>query len=328
MIQEKLEIVLAGGRIHAAEALALVQHPDKSAFYAGASRLTRHFMGNVFDSCSIINAKSGNCSEDCKWCAQSHRCQLPKDIYPLVDVQESLRHAKLNEAHGIGRFSLVTSGKKPNPKELQTIGEHYKAIRAACSIQRCASLGLLDATELKFLKQCGVDHYHCNLETAPSFFSTLCSTHTTREKIQTLQAAKAAGMALCSGGIIGMGETMEQRIELADALRELEVRSIPINFLVPIPGTELEGAAPLTRTEILDTIAIFRWMNPRAFLRFSGGRALLDKELQNECLQIGINAAIMGDLLTTIGSKVEEDKEMIQANGYEMLRDIDWSRNR
>lgn len=327
MIEEKLQKVLAGGSINADEALALVNHPDKEAFYQGSERITRHFMGKVFDSCSIINAKSGNCSEDCKWCAQSHRCKLPKEIYPLVEIEESLRYAKLNESQGIGRFSLVTSGRKPNPKELEKIGEHYKAIRRECSIKRCASLGLLNEEEFKYLKSCGVDHYHCNLETAPSYFGHLCSTHTTEEKIRTLKAARSAGMELCSGGIIGMGETMEQRIELAQALHELDVHSIPINFLVPIPGTELEKAAPLTPEEILDTIAIFRWINPKAFLRFSGGRALLDKDLQHKCLKIGINAAIMGDLLTTIGSKVEEDKQMIKAHGYEMANDIDWGRN-
>lgn len=326
-MKEKLEKVLAGGSLDAVEAIELVNHPDKDAFYEGAERITRHFMGNVFDSCSIINAKSGNCSEDCKWCAQSHRCKLPKDIYPLVDIEESLRHAKMNQAQGIRRFSLVTSGRKPGSKELERIGEHYKAIRSECTIKRCASLGLLNEEEFKFLKSCGVDHYHCNLETAPSFFGNLCSTHTTGEKIKTLQAARSAGMELCSGGIIGMGETMEQRIELAQTLHELQVYSIPINFLVPIPGTELENAQPLTADEILDTIAIFRWINPKAFLRFSGGRALLDKELQHKCLKVGINAAIMGDLLTTIGSKVEEDKQMIKAHGYEMANDVDWKRN-
>lgn len=324
MLNKLTDKILQGEYITAAEAIQLAQTTDKEALYAAAARITKHFMGNKFDTCSIINAKSGNCPEDCKWCAQSAHHAAKIDLYPLLDTAECVRQAQYNAMQGIGRFSLVTSGRTVSDKTLERICETIKAIKASSKIKCCASLGLLKKSQLEKLKACGVENYHCNIETAPSFFATLCSTHTQEDKWKTLHAAKEIGMRLCCGGIIGMGETLEQRIEMGYLLQQENILSIPINLLNPIPGTPLANVPPLSEDEILLTIALFRFLNPQAYLRFSGGRALLSEEAQRKALFIGTNAAIMGDLLTTIGSSVERDITLFTEAGYTLTADTDW----
>ena len=306
MIETLKQHVLSGGMINEEQARELAAIPNKEALYEAAHQITRHFMGNKFDTCSIINAKSGNCSEDCKWCAQSGHYKTNVTLYPLLPAEECIRHATHNHKQGISRFALVTSGKKVSDKDMVKITETVRLIKQACDIKCCASMGLLSREQLQALYDSGTENYHCNIETAPSYFRTLCTTHTTQQKLETIRTAREIGFRICSGGIIGMGETVEQRIEM--------------------PGTPLEKAQPLTDEEFLTTIALFRFINPNAYLRFSGGRARLSEKVQRKALYIGINSAIIGDLLTTIGSRVAEDKVLFTSEGYSLTENTDWER--
>ena len=318
-ISELKEKVLSGGEITPEEATWLA---DEAAcpldeLLEASAEITRRFGNRKFDSCSIINARSGLCPEDCKWCAQSVRYATGAEVYPLVDRQTCMDVGEANRQAGIGRFSLVTSGRSVSGKTLDTICGYFSELHSRGGMGLCASLGLMTPEGLRRLREAGGEGYHCNLETAPSHFPTLCTTHTMAQKIATIRAAREAGMEICSGGIIGMGETMEQRVEFALFLREINPSSIPLNVLQPIEGTPLAGTPPLSDSEILRTMAIFRFVHPRAVLRFAGGRARISPRTQLRALEAAVNGAIMGDLLTTIGSGIEDDRHMIKEAGYE-----------
>ena len=269
-----------------------------------------------FDTCSIINAKSGRCPEDCRWCAQSAHYHTDVSCYPLLDSDAVLKAARQCEGQGIGRFSIVTSGRRLTEKEIDSISCTAALLKKECGISLCLSAGLLDKSALIRLYRAGISRYHCNLETAPSYFGQLCSTHTQTEKVKTLHEAREAGMDICSGGIIGMGETMAQRLELAFTLRELGVKSVPINILSPIKGTPLYGIPLISEDEIIRTVAMFRLVMPDAYLRFAGGRARLSEQAVMTAFRAGINSAIIGDMLTTTGADVATDKARILAAGY------------
>lgn len=302
------------------EALELTQPQNIADLTQLADRLRELSHGNYFDTCSIMNARSGRCSEDCKWCAQSVHYKTNIDIYPLVDKNSAVQAARFNADNRIHRFSLVTSGKTVTSKEIEQICSTMRTIKLTIGIELCASMGLLSKTSMEALATSGVTRYHCNLETAPSYFNTLCTTHTTEDKIKTLKLAKTCGMTICSGGIIGMGETMAQRIELALVLRELNVDSIPINILTPIPGTPLENAKPLSKEETLASIAIIKAINPTAAVRLAGGQKLI-KEYRKEAFKSGANAAILGQMLTTDGNEIKEDLKLLKSIGYTIFNE-------
>ena len=314
MILDKLTkcILESSSEISYNDAIELIKYPNKNALYFAANLIRKKFCGNKFDTCSIINARSGLCNEDCKWCAQSSRHKTDIAVYLMRNANEIIESAIKNDINGIKRFSLVTSGLKVEEKEMQKFCEIYNHIQKKTNLKLCASMGLITKKEMLMLKEAGVSRYHCNLETAPSFFPKLCSTHTIEEKIKTLSVAKECGLDICSGGIIGMGESMEHRVELACKLRELNVKSVPINILNPIKGTALEHCVPLSDEEILTTIAMFRFVLPDAFIRFAGGRINMSEKLQEKALNTGINAAIVGDLLTTSGTNFEKDYEIFR----------------
>lgn len=308
---------LNGGSIDRDEALQLMRETDRQAVWEAAEEITRRLLPRRFDSCSIVNARSGGCSENCKWCAQSAHFATGCNRYELIDEDACIAEARHNRDKGVQRFSLVASGRAVKGEAFDHICALLRRVNREVGISTCASLGLIDLEAMKALKQSGVTRYHCNLETAPSHFATLCTTHTIEDKIATLSAAREAGLEVCSGGIIGMGETPEQRIEFALALRRVSPVSIPVNILCPIPGTPLENAAPLTDTEIMDTVAMMRFIHPTAMIRFAGGRSKMSRETQLHAMRIAVNGAIVGDLLTTVGSQIDADKSLTHEAGYE-----------
>ena len=284
---------------------------------AAAKEATIKFADRVFNFCGIINAKSGRCSEDCAWCSQSRRFVTGIPIYPLINADKALEAAKQAQANGLTRFSLVTSGRKLSAREVRETIELVRVIRKETNLQMCLSAGLLTEKELQSLFEAGVVRYHCNLESSESHFGKLCSTHTTADKVKTLMNARAVGMDVCSGGILGMGQSESDRIDLALQLRALNVLSIPVNILSPIAGTALEHQPLLSDEEILRSVALFRLINPKAKLRFAGGRARLSRAVQRAALECGINAAIAGDMLTTKGNAIDADRELVSEVGYQ-----------
>lgn len=314
-LQDLYNKVVGGYRLTYDEAVELAENTSAAELQALANDLRKHFTGDFFDTCSIMNARSGRCSEDCKWCSQSKYHRTNVDVYPLVSPDEALEMARHNAGKGVRRFSLVTSGRAMTDNEIVKCKEICDRIGAEVGIELCASMGLLTKPQLEALYASGVKRYHCNLETAPSYFPTLCTTHTTDEKIQTIRWAQEAGMEVCSGGIIGMGESLAQRIELAVVLRDIGVRSVPVNILNPIEGTRLAETAPLSDDEVITSLAMFRIVNPEAHIRFAGGRTRI-KHLEGALLDGGVSASIVGDMLTTSGSDIDSDKELFKSKGF------------
>ena len=317
IVNELKEKIFAGGKITREEAVKLISAP-LGELTAAADEIRKKCSGNGFDICTIINGKCGKCPEDCKYCAQSaHYHTKLKETYPLLDEEELLEGARYNAEGGVLRYSIVTSGKRLNDDEIDRLCKSIRAIRKETSIQVCISLGLLNEEQFEKLKEAGASRVHCNLETSENYFPSVCTTHTYKEKIETLKAAKRAGLSICSGGILGLGESMEDRIDMVLTARELGVKSIPVNLLNPIPGTPYENNTPLTNDEACRCVAIFRFLIPDASIRLAGGRGLVGDKGE-ACFKSGANAAISGDMLTTAGITIETDMDLIKKLGYEV----------
>lgn len=306
--------VLMGQDITREEALWLYSQPLEP-LCAAADRLRRHFRGNTFDLCTIINAKSGLCPENCRFCAQSAHNHTGAEVYPLLSQEEIAQAAVKNQSQGVLRFSIVTSGKRLSNEEVEKMCRAVEKIRSDCDISLCISFGLLSEEQYRRLKKAGVSRVHNNLETSRRNFPNICTTHTFDEKLSAIRAAQAAGLTVCSGGIMGLGETAEDRIDMALTLRELGIKSVPLNLLNPIPGTPMEHNEPLTQEDMRRIAAVYRFLLPDAAIRLAGGRGLLPDKGES-CFRSGANAAISGDMLTTAGITVETDRAMVKALGY------------
>lgn len=311
------EKVLLGEGLSREEAYYLAGWPpERLGNLLDLSRQVRErFGGKEVELCAIINARSGLCSEDCFFCAQSSRYKTGVEVYPLIDAPKALEKARRMEAVGVKRFALVTSGKGIGERDFEKVLEIYRVLRAETRLELCASLGIIDEGKARRLKEVGVTTYHHNLETGRSYFPQICTTHTFEERVATVQAARAAGLNVCSGGIIGLGETMAHRLEMIFELRELGIRSVPVNILNPIPGTPLANQERLPVEEILKTLALFRLVIPQAVFRLCGGREPGLGEKQKEALAVAINGLMVGNYLTTRGNEIWEDLDMIAAAG-------------
>lgn len=315
------EEIMEGRRISRQDELDIFLNCDLGKLCEGADRIRAHFVGEKVDLCSIINGRSGRCPEDCKYCAQSAHHHTNCEEYDFLPEETIINACKMNEGEGVDRFSIVTSGRALTGEEFQKALHAFEAMHAMCRIDLCASMGFLTAEQLHRLHQAGVTSYHHNIETSRRYFPYICTTHTYEQKVETLKMVKAEGMCACSGGIIGMGENWEDRLDMAVSLAELGIDSIPINALMPIPGTPLEHQKPLSEDDILRTIGFFRYINPEANIRLAAGRALLSKDGEL-AFQSGASASITGNMLTTAAcATIRSDKDMLQGLGRDVTPD-------
>jgi biotin synthase len=306
--------------ISADEARRLIRHtsgPELAELLARANAVREAVHGSEVALCGITNAKSGRCPEDCGFCSQSaHFPEAEAPVYPLVGAEEIVAQAKAAERAGAREFSIVTSGTRiSRQEELAVLEDAVRRLRDETAVEPCASLGLMREPELARLKEAGLMHYHHNLETARSHFENVCTTHGYDEQLETIRAAKGLGLKLCSGGILGMGETPEQRVELAETIRELGVDCVPMNFLNPRPGTPMEKVKAITPEECLAAIAVFRLMMPAAHIFVMGGREVNLGERQDLIFYAGANGTMVGNYLTSAGRAPDATVGMVEAQG-------------
>lgn len=309
------ENIIAGRRITRGDHPEQLLKADLPSLCKGADRIRRALCGDRFEFCTIINARSGRCGEDCRFCAQSCRHHTNAEEYPFLSSGEIAEDALRSEAAGVDRYSIVTAGRGLHGMDFAEAVAVYRRIKRETGLSLCASHGLQTDEEFKQLKAAGVTRYHANIETSARYFPQICTTHTYQNKIDNIQRAHQAGLSICSGGIIGMGETAEDRLDMAISLSELAVDSIPINLFTPIKGTPLADLPPIAEEDVLRTVAFFRYINPTAQIRMAAGRRRFSDH-GAALFRSGANAAITGDMLTTTGTGIAEDRSMVTQIGY------------
>ncbi|MBU1853886.1 MAG: biotin synthase BioB [Candidatus Omnitrophica bacterium] len=320
MIKAILDNVLSGKELEFEEARLLLDTGQDELYLLlhAADTLRRRFCGDKMDICSLINAKSGLCSEDCKFCAQASRYNTGCKTYPLVSVEEIVKQARFAKEMGAANFCIVISGTGPTSSEFSRIKEAILRIKKEFSVEVDCSLGNLGKDMLKDLKELGVSRYNHNLETSEDFYKNICTSHTYSDRLGMVQKLKEVGLNPCCGGIIGLGETKEERIKLMFSLKDLDIRCVPINILNPRKGTPLENVDPLSPIETIKTVAVFRLVLPKAIIKIAGGREYALGDMQAIAFTSGANGMIVGGYLTTKGRSIEQDLEMVKDLGFEL----------
>lgn len=279
-------------------------------------KLSSKYIKDEIEFCSLINARNGKCSQNCKYCAQSSHYRTHIDSYPLVKIEEVRKAALDAKSHKASRFAIVTSGKTPDESDFDKMLEMIKEINKIEGLNSCASIGILNEEQAKKLAQSGLKRFHHNINTAKSYYPEVCTTHTWQDRLDTCKLVKKYGMELCCGVILGMGESVEQRVEMALELAEIQPNSIPINILMPIPETPFENYLDkIDEENVLRTLAIFKIANPNSILRFCGGRMRLSEENQRKALNTCVEGIMVGNYLTTIGKNPDEDIKTVEELG-------------
>ena len=322
-IPELTQKILNGYRIKRGSDLEIFKTGDLEELEKGAGAIQKQYRHNHVDLCSIINGRSGRCPEDCKYCAQAacHKTDIKE--YAFLPKEELYAAAKKNQEAGLNRFAVVTAGRALTGAEFDQAIAAFEMMQKDLSIGLCASMGFLSAKQFRRLKAAGVTSYHHNIETSRRFFPYICTTHTYDDKIREIRLAQKEGLRVCSGGIIGMGETWDDRLDMAISLSELGIRSIPINVLMPIPGTALEHQPRISGEDAMRTIAFFRFINPEADIRLAAGRKVLP-ENGATAFTAGASATITGDMLTTSGTTIKGDLKILKNLGLSNEGPSDW----
>ncbi len=310
--------IINGRRLSKADDLSVLLEADLKELAKGADMIREALCGNAMDLCSIINGRAGKCSENCKFCAQSAHHHTNCDEYGFLANEPLLEGCAHAHDNGVNRYSIVTAGRTMEGADLEKALKAYQCMHEVYpDMILCASHGLMKAEDLKKLPAVGVSMYHANVETSANYFSHICTTHQYEDKLAEIRMAKEAGLTVCSGGILGMGESWQDRLDMACELAELEITSIPLNFLIPIPGTPLGDTMRLEQEEIIRIVAIFRYINPTAFIRLAAGRNYFS-DGGKVLFEAGANATLTGDMLTTVGNNTTQDREMLEALGFSL----------